>query len=111
MDSKFDGPDLYGVIGLVASELVDVEDEVNDKVGKLELVTELKDHHSKLLNGMMKDFSTLKKDLKKDFQSEFLNVKKDYEAQLKQVRSGCVGAFGNMKTAFKEVFFGYKGFH
>ena len=104
MDSKFDGPDLYGVIGSVASELVDVEDEVNDKVGKLELVTKLKDHHSKVLNDMMKDFSTLKKDLKNDFQSELCNVKKDYEAQIKQVRSGWVGAFGNMKRGFKEVF-------
>ena len=108
MDSKFDGPDLYGVIGLVASELVDVEDEVNDKVGKLELVTELKDHHSKVLNDMIKDFSTLKKDLKKDFQSELCNVKKYYEAQIKQVRSGWVGAFGNVKTAFKEVFLDLK---
>ena len=31
-------------------------------------------------------------------------MKIDYDTQIKQVRSGWVGAFGNMKSAFKDVF-------
>ena len=69
MDKRFDGPDLYGVIGSVASELIEVEDEVNLKIGKSDLVTKLKDHHAKVIGDMGKDISVLKNFLQNEFQS------------------------------------------
>ena len=31
-------------------------------------------------------------------------MKRDYNTQIKQVRAGWIGAFGNMKTAVRDVF-------
>ena len=104
MDDKFDGPDLYAVVGSVAEELTDLSDEVGKKVNRTTLDSELKSQNSDMSGKLIKDLTKFKRDMQKDFQVELLKMKTDYEAQIKQVRSGWIGAFGNMKNAFRGVF-------
>ena len=104
MEDKFDGPDLYAVIGSVAGEVIDLSDEVENKVDKTNFSTELKNQQSDMSSKMIKDLTKFKMDMRKDFQAELTKVKADYEAQIKQVRTGWIGAFSNMKIAFRGVF-------
>ena len=45
MDEKIDGPDLYSVVGSVAEELIDLTNEVENKLDKTALNTKLKSQH------------------------------------------------------------------
>ena len=103
MDSKFDGPDLYAVVGTGALELVEVSEEVKDKVSRTLLLSEFKSRETDTTTKINQEINVFKKQLKTNFQRELDEMKIDYESQIKQVRSGWVGAFGNMKKAFKDV--------
>ena len=105
MDNRFDGPDLYAVVGSVAGELIDLSDEVENKVDKFSFDSELKSQKSDMSSIMIKDLTKFKLDMSKDVRRELDLMKADYEAQIKQVRTGWIGAFGNMKNAFRGVFF------
>ena len=105
MDNRFDGPDLYAVVGSVAGELIDLSDEVVNKVDKSSFDSELKSQKSDMSSIMIKDLTKFKLDMTKDVRRELDLMKADYEAQIKQVRTGWIGAFGNMKNAFRGVFF------
>ena len=104
MDDKFDGPDLYSVVGAVAGEVMDLNDEVKKKVDQTIFSRELKNQQLDTSNKMIKDFTNFKMDMERDFKAELIRVKADYESQIKQVRSGWIGAFSNMKNAFRGVF-------
>ena len=103
LDPKFDGPDLYSVVGTVASELVEVGKEVKEKVSKNTLLSEFTTRQTNITNRFDQDMNVLKRELATDFKRELDKMRINYESQIKQVRSGWVGAFGNMKNAFKEV--------
>ena len=87
----------------MAEELFELGDEVGNKVEKSTLKEELESRHSDMSGKMVKDLMKLKRDMEKYFKEELRRMKTDYKTQIKRVRSGWIGAFGNMKDAVKHV--------
>ena len=108
MDHKFDGPDLYAVVGSVAGELIDLSDEVVKKVDKSDFNSELRTQHLDVSKRMIKDLTRFKLDMEKGFNIELRKMKSDYDSQIRQVQTGWIGAFGNMKEACKDAFSGLR---
>ena len=82
---------------------------MKEKVSRSTLLSKFKARETDTVTQLNDEINIFKRELKIDFQRELDKMKIDYDTQIKQVRSGWVGAFGNMKNAFKEVFTDLRG--
>ena len=100
MDPKYDGPNIYLVLAIMAAELAEQADH------RLKNISEILKLEKKLISSQQEYDKKIKEAMRRnsDDTVKLINIlKSDMETQVKQVRSGWINAFVNLKNTIKTV--------